>query len=332
MQIKVQTLITGASGFLGQHLVRHLSAQGQNVRAIYHSHPPTDELKQLPGISWMQCDLLDVFAVEEVMQGITHIYHCAAIVTFDPRKKDAMLHFNPESTANVVNQAIVQGIEKLVHVSSIAALGRTGDSKKEIDEEKEWEDSKYNSAYALSKYLAEMEVWRGIGEGLNAAIVNPGIILGATTGHDLSAGLMKMVQREFPFYSKGVTSWVDANDVVKAMVMLMHSQTEAERFIISNGSYTYKEVLVEMAKALNKKQPRFAANSLMTGIGWRISAMLRCLGINTLITKETASNANSLSYYNNQKLFGTFPEFSYTPLPQTIEVMARSFQDNSYKK
>ena len=280
----------------------------------------------------MQCDLLDVYAVEEAMQGITHIYHCAAIVSFDPRKRDAMLHFNPESTANVVNQAIVHGIEKLVHVSSIAALGRTGDSKKEIDEEKEWEDSKYNSAYALSKYLAEMEVWRGIGEGLNAAIVNPGIILGATTGHDLSAGLIKMVHREFPFYSKGVTSWVAADDVVKAMVMLMDSDTEAERFIVSSGNFSYKEVLAEMAKALRKKQPRFAANSLMTGIGWRISALLRSFGINSLITKETASNANALSYYNNQKLFSAFPEFAYTPLPQTIEIMARSFDDYNVKK
>ena len=134
------------------------------------------------------------------MQGIEDIYHCAAIVSFDPRKKEAMLHFNPESTVNVVNQALVQDIRKLVHVSSIAALGRTGDPKKEMDEEAEWEDSKYNSAYALSKYLAEMEVWRGMGEGLNAVIVNPGIILGATSGHDLSAALMKMVPIEQVLY------------------------------------------------------------------------------------------------------------------------------------
>ncbi len=332
MQIAVQTLITGASGFLGQHLVRHLSAQGQQVRALYNSHPPSDELKHLPGISWMQCDLLDIYAVEEAMQGITHIYHCAAIVSFDPRKRDAMLHFNPASTANVVNQAIVQGIEKVVHVSSIAALGRTGDSEKEINEEKEWEDSKYNSAYALSKYLAEMEVWRGIGEGLNAAIINPGIILGTTTGHDLSAGLMKMVYREFPFYPKGVTSWVSADDVVKAMVMLMISEMEAERFIVSNGNFSYKEILNEMAKALRKKQARFASSSLMISLAWQVSGLLRKVGINTLITKETAANANSFSYYDNQKLFRAFPEFAYTPLPQTIETMARSFEDYNFKK
>ena len=281
----------------------------------------------------MQCDLLDVYAVEEAMQNVTDVYHCAAIVSFDPRKKEAMLHFNPESTANVVNQAIVQGIRKLVYVSSIAALGRTGDPKKELDEEAEWEDSKYNSVYAFSKYRAEMEVWRGIGEGLNAAIVNPGIILGATNGHDLSASLMKMVYREFPFYSTGVTSWVDAMDVVKAMVMLMNSETEAERFIVSSGNFTYKEVLLQMATALRKKQPRFVAKPWMTGIGWRLSALLRnVFGVNTLVSKETARNANAFSFYNNRKLIDAFPGFSYTPLPATIEVMARSFEDYHVRK
>ncbi len=327
-------LVTGASGFLGQHLVRYLSAQSVSVRALYHSHIPPDELKNLPGIEWACCDLLDIFDVEEAMKGVTEIYHCAAIVSFDPRMRDKMMHFNPESTANIVNQALLQGIRKLVHVSSIAALGRTGgDPKKEVTEEAEWEDSKYNSAYGLSKYLAEMEVWRGIGEGLNAVIVNPGIILGATNGHDLSSQLMKMVYREFPFYSKGLTAWVDAEDVVKALVPLMASDIEAERFIVSAGNFSYKEVFILMADALKKKPPRIAANSFMTGIGWRVSGLLRTVfGANTLVTRETANNANSLCYYNNSKLLEALPGFSYTPFPQTIYLMARSFQGTITKK
>lgn len=221
----------------------------------------------------------------------------------------------------------------MVYVSSIAALGRTGNSKAQITEEAEWENSKYNSAYAVSKYLAEMEVWRGIGEGLNAAIVNPGIILGAGTGHDLSAQLMKMVYYNFPFYSKGVNSWVGATDVVNAMTMLMASEVEEERFILSTGNFSYKEIFTLMAGALNKKPPRFAINSLMTGIGWRASVLLRALfGIKTVITKETARNANTFYYYNNQKLLRSLPGFSYTPLAHTIEVMARSFQETYGRK
>ena len=326
-------LVTGASGFLGQHLVRHLSAQGEVARALFHTHPPPAELKELPGIEWVSCDLLDIFEVEEVMKDVSAVYHCAAIVSFDPCLREKMLHFNPESTTNIVNQAISQGIEKLVHVSSVAALGRTGDAKKEINEEAEWEDSKYNSAYGLSKYLAEMEVWRGIGEGLNAVIINPGIILGPGNGHDLSSQLMKIVYREFPFYSKGVTSWVDVSDVVKAMTMLMASDVEAERFIISNGNFSYMEIFTLMAGALHKKPPRFAVNPFMTAIGWRFSALKSALlGTKSLITRETANNAVSLSYYNNQKLLSVLPAFSYTRLPDSIDLMARSFKESFNKK
>ncbi len=322
-------LVTGASGFLGQQLVRHLSASGQRVRALYNTHAPTEELKSLPGITWSCCDLLDIFDVEEAMQGISDIYHCAAIVSFHPRKREEMLHFNPESTTNIVNQALLQGIRKLVYVSSIAALGRTAEGKKEINEETEWTESKDNSAYAISKYMAEMEIWRGIGEGLNAAIVNPGIMLGPGNGQDLSAQLMKIVYREFPFYSKGVTSWVGVMDVVKALVLLMNSDVEAERFIISGGNFSFREIFTLMAQALNKRPPRIAANSFMTGIAWRLSALL---GKKNMITKETANNANSMFYYNNQKLLSLFPAFSYTPMTDSIGLMARSFEQSFIKK
>ena len=320
-------LVTGASGFLGQHLVRYLSAQGEQVRALYHTHPPSSELKGLPGIEWMCCDLLDIFEVEEAMLGITDVYNCAAIVSFDQRLHSKMLHFNAESTTNIVNQSLTQGIRKLLHVSSVAALGRTGDASREINEETEWEESKQNSTYAVSKYLAEMEVWRGIAEGLNAVIINPGIILGAGNGHDLSSQLMKIVYREFPFYSKGITSWVDVKDVVTAMSELMAADIEADRFIVSAGNFSYMEIFATMAKALGKRPPRYAVNKVMASIGWRLSGLRSALfGSKSLITKETASNANSRFLYNNEKLLSVLPAFSYTPLPDTINVMARSFQ------
>lgn len=324
-------LITGASGFLGRHLVRFLSSQGVQVRALYHHHPPESDLRNLQGVEWMQCDLLDIYAVEEVMKGITDIYHCAAIVSFDPKKRDEMLHFNPESTTNIVNQALEQGIRKMVYVSSIAALGRSGNAK-EITEEEEWGESKYNSAYGISKYLAEMEVWRGIGEGLNAVIVNPGIIIGAGNGHDLPSRLMKFADREFPFYSKGITSWVGADDVIIAMTMLMSSEHEAERFIISAGNISYREVLAQMALALHKKPASYHATGWMTGVGWRLSLLYSSLtGKSPLITRETVNNANSISLYNNNKLLVALPGFAYSPLQQAITAMARSFMEHNKK-
>ncbi len=325
-------LVTGASGFLGQHLVRSLSEQGAVVRALYKNHAPSAALLALPGITWMLCDLLDIYDVEEAMSGIDDVYHCAAIVSFDPDRREEMLHVNVESTANLVNQAVLQGVRKMLYVSSIAALGRSGDENKLITEEEEWNESKYNSAYAFSKYLAEMEVWRGMGEGLNAVIVNPGIILGAGTGHDLSAALMKIVYREFPFYSKGVTSWVDAADVVQAMTMLMASGIEEERFILSAGNFAFLEVFTIMAKALGKRPPHWYAPPLLTAIVARLMVLKSKLsGKPPLVTKETANNAALVSLYDNSKLTQALPGFVYTPINSTIEHMARSFSD-SYKK
>jgi len=319
-------LITGASGFLGKHLVRYISGQGVRARALYYNHPPGGELKELPGIEWMSCDLLDIYAVAEAMAGITDIYHCAAIVTFDPGKREEMLHFNPESTTNIVNQALEQGIRKMVYVSSVAAIGRSGVAEKQITEEEEWGESRYNSAYGISKYMAEMEVWRGIGEGLNAVIINPGIILGAGDGHDLSHGLMKMVYKEFPFYSKGVTAWVDVADVVHVLTRLMSSEIEGERFIVSSGNMSYRDIFINMAASLHKKPPCYPATTLMTGIAWRLSMLKSTIfGGASLITKEMASNANAVCIYDNSKLLRAFPEFNYMPVNATIEAMARSF-------
>jgi nucleoside-diphosphate-sugar epimerase len=322
-------LVTGGSGFVGQHLVQQLSAQGAAVRALYHNHPPTGLLAKLGNVQWMKCDLLDVYAVEEAMYGISSVYHCAAIVSFDPSRREEMLHFNAESTTNIVNEALLQGIDKMVHLSSVAALGRTGEQKT-ITEEAEWGESSYNSAYGLSKYLAETEVWRGIGEGLNAVILNPGIILGTGNWTEGSSQLMKVASDELPFYTNGATSWVDVVDVVRSMILLMNSDIADERFISSAGNFSFKHIFTLMANALGKNPPHIAAGPLLTGLAWRWSALRSKLsGTVPAITAETARNAQGTSIYDNEKLLSVLPGFSYRPIEETIADMARSFT-NSY--
>ena len=206
-------LVTGGSGFLGGHLVRELSRRGERVRALYNTRQPGGDIAKLPGVEWLQADLLDIYDVEAAMKDVTDVYHCAAIVSFDPRRREEMLHFNPESTANIVNQALEQGIRKLVYVSSVAALGRSGHMNKETDEEQEWGESGYNSAYGISKYLAENEVWRGVGEGLCAAIVCPSLILGPGDWSSGSPQIMTVVNKEFPFYTGGVNGMTDLKTI-----------------------------------------------------------------------------------------------------------------------
>jgi len=313
-------LVTGASGFLGRRLIRHLAARGEQVRALYRSYLPGD-LSGLPGITWRSCDLLDVFDVAEVMEGISEVYHCAAIVSYDPARRHELLHFNPESTANIINQSLEQGIRKLVYISSIAALGRSNTGK-EITEEEEWGESRYNSAYGISKYLAETEVWRGIGEGLDAVVLNPGIMLGRCEDRDQPASLLRLARSGFPFYTQGVTSWVDVDDVVRSATLLMESDITAERFIVSCGNYSYHEIMCELAALLGKKPPHIYAGPLLTAFAWRWHRLKsRFSGVPSTLSKEAAANARITSLYNNKKLLSFIPGFTYVPVKQSIALM-----------
>lgn len=280
----------------------------------------------LPNVSWERYDLLDIYDVESAMQGVSDIYHCAAIVSFHPKDKAQMLHFNVEATANIVNQAIEQGVRKLAYISSIASLGRS-EGKKEITEEEQWEESKYNSVYSYSKHSAELEVWRGHAEGVETVIVNPGVILGEShKWDDGSARLMKVAYKEFPFYTEGINGWVDVQDVADIAYQLMQSDVSGERFILCEGNHSYKEVFTLMANALGKKPPHIKAASWMTELVWRWEMLKhRITGKDITITKETARTAQKQNFYNNSKLFDYLPQFSYTPLADTIQRMANSF-------
>ncbi|MCB0698195.1 MAG: NAD-dependent epimerase/dehydratase family protein [Chitinophagales bacterium] len=318
-------LVTGGSGFLGSRLVSYLSYHGAEVRALYHNTPPSAEQQQLPGVAWQQCDLLDVYDVEQVFDGVSEVYHCAAIVSFNKADRQRLIQANVESTANLVNQALENGIRKMVHVSSIAALGR-GDVSNKITEEQQWEESKYNSVYAQSKYYAEMEVWRGMAEGLNGVIVNPAVILGEGNWDKGSASLLKVVYNEFPYYTGGVNGWVDVDDVVRAMYMLMNSDINDERFIVCEGNYSYKELFTMMAEHMGRKPPSRKAGKFLSALVWRFSVLKSMFtGKPSTITKETASTAQRVVYYDNSRLLNMLPGFGYTPMKQTVKRISEAF-------
>ncbi|HTN46150.1 MAG TPA: NAD-dependent epimerase/dehydratase family protein [Flavipsychrobacter sp.] len=321
-------LVTGASGFLGQHLVQRLSQTGQAIRAIYHQTKPSDNLLRLPHVTWQKADLLDVFDVEMIMQNARQVYHCAAIVSFDSADKYALLQVNTESTANIVNASLDAQVEKLAYVSSVASLGRSVTAKV-ITEETEWEESPHNSTYSKSKYYAEMEVWRGMAEGLNAVIINPGIILGEGDWEKGSAKLIKTADKEFPFYTEGINGWVDVKDVVEILVQLMNAPISEERFIVSAGNFSYKDIFTLMANALGKKPPQIKAGKFLTGLVWRWNALKsRITGERATITKETASTAQKQVLYDNTKLLEALSDFTYMPIRQTIERMATLYMKN----
>jgi len=265
------------------------------------------------------------------MQGITHVYHCAATVSYDSRKKKAMIHGNVTGTAHVADTALEAGVQKLIHVSSIAALGRsTGPEGADlsIDEDTHWEESSANSPYAESKFLSEMEVWRAMAEGLNAAIVNPGIILGEGDWNKGSARLMQIVHSEFPWYTEGVNAWVDVKDVAAAMVLLMNSDIADQRYILSSGNFSYREVFTAMAQALGKRPPYRLATPFLSEIVWRAEVFKsRLAGKEVTISKDSARTAQARCSYSNAKFLQQFPQFRYHSLEETVQRMARAFRN-----
>ncbi len=320
-------LVTGANGLVGSHLITKLLQQGKLVRALYRTNHTVITHQNL---TWFQGDILDVIALEEAMENVLQVYHCAAIVSFNPKEKEQLFKTNVEGTANVVNACLNAGIDKLLFVSSVAAIGR-GKIDEPIEEEMKWVESNNNSAYAKTKYLAEMEVWRGIGEGLNAVMVNPSIILGIGDWSKGSAGIFKSVYNEFPWYTEGVNGFVDVQDVVNAMVQLMDSDITAERFIVSGYNVNYKDLFTQIAIYFNKQPPHKRVTPLLAEIVWRLEAVKgKLTGLNPLLTKETAHTAQAKVFYNNAKLLKALPSFQYTNFDDILNYICKGLT-NKYQ-
>lgn len=315
--------VTGGTGLLGSYLLRDLVARGKKVSALYRTEIPSHDYAK--AVNWIQGDILDVVLLEEIMQQVQQVYHCAGIVSFNPAKKYQMLKVNAEGTANVVNACLKAGIQKLIHVSSVSALGRRREGAI-VTEETKWDEEKNNSSYGQSKYFAELEVWRGIGEGLNAVIVNPTIILGAGNWQDGSSAMFRNAWNEFPWYTEGVSGFVDAADVTNAMINLMESDITNERFIITAENWPFKKVFASMAAAFGKKPPYKKAPPYMIALLWRMEKIRKFItGGEPLLTKETVNTAQVKVNFDNGKLLYWLPGFRYKPLQQTIEECCRLY-------
>lgn len=310
-------LVTGGTGLLGAHLILHLHSLGLRPRALYRAQIP-EAIKDKA--EWVKGDILDVTELEEAMQGIRQVYHVAGYVSFNPKHKATMHKINIEGTANVVNACMDAMVDKLVHVSSVAALGRIR-VEGPINEHMTWSEETSNSEYGRTKFLAEMEVWRGISEGLNAAMVNPVIIIGEhgdwTKG---SMNIFRNIYNGFKWFTTGSTGFVDADDVAKAMVLLMDSNITAERFVISAENIAYKSLFEMIADAFAVKRPYTKVTPFISAMVWRFEKIKSLLsGSDPLITKETARTGMTAATFDNTKFLKAFPSFSYKPLQESVQ-------------
>lgn len=296
-------LVTGGTGMVGTHILLALTQQGHRVRALkrkgssitetektfrYYSQR-ADEL--LSGIEWTEGDVMDIFSLEEALKDVTHVYHAAAMVSFDPKDRDAMLKINMDGTANIVNLSMDYGVKKFCHVSSVAALGKTIDLQN-INEDTWWKNDPSNSWYAISKYNAEREVWRASEEGMDVIIVNPSVIVGAGNTSRSSNAIFALAEKGFSWYTKGSGGFVDAQDVADACIRLMESGIVNERFVLSAENMSYRDFADQVLHHFGKPPVKKQLSGLMLGLMWRLEKLLCAFtGKTPRITKESAAAA-----------------------------------------
>ena len=318
---KGAVLVTGGTGFLGAYIIKNLVEKGHLVRAIRRSSalPFFSDKAVWEKVEWVEGDVLDVVSLNDAMQGVDTIIHSAAIVSFTGEKRKEMYRVNVDGTENIVNIALENKVRRMLHVSSVAALGRTTKAST-VTEEKTWEDNKNNTHYAITKHHAEMHVWRGFAEGLEGVIINPSTILGYGNWHQSSGAIFRNAYKSFPWYTKGVNGFVGVEDVAEAAVRLLFSAINEKRFIVNAENRSFQSLFNVMAESFGKKPPHRYANRTMGEIAWRLEAVKSFFtGSKPLLSKETAKIAHSLTSFDNAALLNALPGFRFTPLDVVIK-------------
>ena len=306
-------LVTGATGLVGSHLVLHLLEQGQQVKALFRNENGKQKVKSVfdhhnkqdlyGKIHWCRADILDIPSLEDAFQDVNYVYHCAALISFDPKEEENLRKINIEGTQNIISFCIDFKIKKLCYVSSIAALGDLAPHEMIVTEECEWNPEMQHSDYAISKYGAEMEVWRAQQEGLDVVVVNPGVILGPLFWTEGSGEIYSKVKKGLPFYTKGSTGFICVNDVVTLLSLLMKSDIVGEKFILISENKTYQELVFAISETLQARKPKLYSDKLLTSFAWRIDWFLATFfGKKRALTKDLASALHTKYFYSNEKI------------------------------
>lgn len=329
-------LVTGGTGLVGAHLLFQLSLTEEKIIAIHRKNSDINAVKRVFGyyandvesqfekITWIEADICDIPSLEIAFKNIDYVYHCAALVSFNKKDYRNMRKINIEGTANMVNLSISYNITKFCYVSSIATIEKNTTNKL-IDETNEWNTETNNYGYAITKYGAEMEVWRGSQEGLNIVMVNPGVILGAGFWKNGPGELFTKVYNGFKFYTDGVTGFVAVKDVVKAMINLMNSNIKNERFILVAENSSFKNVFFAIADNFGKKRPSIKVTKTLSNIAWRLEWIKSLITRKApLITKHSAKASMSCYKYSSNKIIKAI-NFKFETLNDSIKDICNDY-------
>ncbi len=321
-------MITGITGLLGSHLARTLINKGYQIRALVRKGGDKSLISDIiQKIDFIEGDLDDVPFIEGLFDDIDILIHCAAIVSFDPKDRPKLFRVNVAGTKILVDEANKAGVSRMIHVSSVAAIGRK-QGLRVLNENIPWDTSGKTSKYAVSKYLAELEVARAAAEGLNTVVVCPSIILGPGYKGKSSSRLLEYVYHSKPFFTEGIANVVDVRDVCYAIAHLCEQEQINGKFIVSGHALTYKALFDLLAKSFRKRPPSIKVPSSLIPILWRIEWLRsKATGVSPLITKETSVSARSSYTYDNSKSIQELG-LEYRPLEDTAQFCMQMFVDN----
>ena len=316
-------LVTGATGLVGAHLCLALLEKGEKVVALYRREKKKTALRQFfidqdkaalfDQLLFREADLCHLPDLTTAFEGITKVYHCAAYVSMAYHKRNYLQEVNQQGTADLVNLCIENKIEKLIYISSIAALGSQSTSGK-IDEETPWNPTVEKTPYAYSKYGAELEVWRASQEGVPVAIVNPGVILGTGMPYGPLEQLVNQIKKGLRFYTKGSTGYVAVEDVVSVAHQLMDAPIKNERFILVAENWSFKEMTQQVAELLGKKPPKLPLSSSLLYLGWALESILSALGVHKkFLSKALVHSLSDTSVLDGTKVKREL-NFDYRPI------------------
>jgi nucleoside-diphosphate-sugar epimerase len=329
-------LVTGGTGLVGSHLLYKLTQKGHQVKAIYRSEKKIETVKHVfsyytklvdelfSKIEWIEADINNIPSLTIAFKDITKVYHCAAFISFDTKDYYTLRHVNIEGTANIVNFCLSNNIEKLCYVSSIATVGESENGKL-ITEETHWNPEKDHSVYAITKYGAEMEIWRGTQEGLNAVVVNPGIIIGPGFWRGGSGSFFTLAHKGMSHYTNGIEGYVDIDDVVVPMIELMESSINNERYILTSENLSFKDFFTKLAIALKVNPPKREASRALLSIAWRLDWLRSfLLGKRRRLTQHSASSIHLKSYYSSEKVMSTLG-YKFKSIDESVALTSRLF-------
>jgi dihydroflavonol-4-reductase len=336
-------LVTGATGILGSTVVLKLlqhnipvvacKQKTSNIKKVekLFSYYTTDYKNLFSKIKWVEVDVCDVFSIEEALEGITAVYHCAGFVSFNSKDREQLYTINEKGTSNLVNACHYKNINALCHVSSIATINNL-DYKHTLSETVFWKTSGKESDYAISKYNAEREVWRGIEEGLNAVIVNPGVILSPGFWNQSSSMLFPKCYKGNNYYTKGITGYVSASDVAEVMIQVVNKRLFANRYIVIENNYSFQTILNLIQTEFNKPVPTINANKFLLNCAKIIDSILSKLNNQSpTITKHLIEAAFNKQTLSNSKLVNTL-NYKFTPITQVCRQICLHYINDKQQK